>query len=156
MGLYSYSNLYGTFSSSASQTKVTLLDDQCPRQVMLQTGWTADRARRTNSDSYWTCSSTYSQVKPSQQCAASFLVPLPQSIFKTLVIWGKLLQYSAGSSPLTDVNYPETNDSNTPENSPELSDIPLPCRSSSFKCKSAYISPRQRNSSVHTYCISNW
>lgn len=33
----------GTLSSSASRRTVTLLDDQCPRQVMLQTGWKADR-----------------------------------------------------------------------------------------------------------------
>lgn len=68
----------------------------------------------------------------------------------------EILRHSAGSSLLNDVNYLGTNDSNTPENSSELSDIPLPCRSSSFKCKSAFISPRHRNSSLHIYCISNW
>lgn len=68
----------------------------------------------------------------------------------------ELLRHSAASSLLNDVNYPATNDSNTPENSSELSDIPLPCRSSSFKCKSAFISPRHRNSSLYAYCISNW
>lgn len=29
---------YGNLSSSASPRKESLLDDQCPRQVMLQTG----------------------------------------------------------------------------------------------------------------------
>lgn len=64
----------------------------------------------------------------------------------------ELRRRSAGSSLLNDVNYPATNDSNPPENSSQLSDIPLTCRSSSFKCKS---SPRHRNSSLYTYCISN-
>lgn len=68
----------------------------------------------------------------------------------------EVLRHSAGSSPLNDVNYPATNDSNTPENVFEISDIHLPCRSYSFKCKSGFISPRHKNSSLCTHCISNW
>lgn len=65
-------------------------------------------------------------------------------------------QISAGSCAMNDVNYSATNDSNTPENSAQLSDISLPCRSTSFKCKSAFIPPRCRNSSLYTDCISIW
>lgn len=70
------------------------------RWSMSQTGHVADRmkadrARRTPADSYWTCSSTFSQeinihLWFTQQHAASFLVPLLQSILKTSsVIRGK-------------------------------------------------------------------
>lgn len=151
---------YGNLSSSASPRKESLLDDQCPRQVMLQTGWKVDRARRTTTDSAaqptvkWNHPSRIHSPIGNQLSCASPTIDF-QNIFGNLR-QTELLWHSAGSTPLNDVNYPPTNDSNTPENSSELSDIPLPCRSSSFKCKSAFISPRHRNSSLHTYCISYW
>lgn len=154
-------NLCGILSSSTSQRKLTLSEDQCPRQAMLQTGWkereeprpklfgpAAQPAAERNHPSLIRTAAC------GQLSSASPTIDL-QNIF-SILRQTQVLRHSAGSSALNDVNYPATNDSNTPENSSEPSDTSLPCRSSSFKCKSAFISPRHRNSFLNTNCTSNW
>lgn len=68
----------------------------------------------------------------------------------------QLLRHGNGSDALNDVNYLATNDSNTPERSPEQSDTSLPCRFKPFKCKSTCDSPRRHNSCLSSKCTSNW
>lgn len=130
-------------SAALTQVRaVTLSGGRCLRRVMLQTE--AEPQLNPN------------QVKPSVSDPHSRLQPAffcsptidSENIFSNLRQTQLLCQSAAGSRALNDVNYPATNDSNTPENRPPLSDIPLPCRSHSFKCKSAFISPRCRNSSL--------
>ncbi len=98
------------------------------RWSVSQTGQVTDR---TTADSYWTCGSTHSQWNHTSLIHTalcrqfSFASPTIdfQNIFNNLR-QTELLRHVAGSSALNDVNYPATNDSNTPENSSELSDFP--------------------------------
>lgn len=133
-----------------------------PHFVVQASRQTKNRPRTSSTGSWRTCCSTSSQAQPllvhTEVCkllsCASPTIDFQNTFSnprQTQLLW-----HIAGSSPLNDVNYPATNDSNTPENSSELSDIALPCRSRSFKCKSAFIFTRHRNSSLYTHSISNW
>lgn len=111
--------------------------------------WTLNcffEAKETNKTDFW--------AQNENQNTSPFFFSL-QLIFKTSPRQTQLLWHGAGSSHMNDVNYPATNDSNTPESSRQRSDIPLLCKSGSFKCKSAFIFPGYRNPSLYSNRISN-